>query len=144
MEPTGASRRTLRPGRPEDATAVVGLWKAAGAEPTVTDDPDSIQALLRHDPEAVVVVEVDGEVVGAAIAGWDGWRGNLYRLAVHPSYRRQGLGRALVAEAERRLSACGARRVNALVVRADGQATTFWEAAGYPFDDHMHRHVKTL
>ena len=145
MQSPGAGRTwALRAGQPEDAAAAIALWEVAGAEPTVTDDPDRVRALLAHDPRALLVAEVDGAIVGTVIAGWDGWRGNLYRLVVHPSCRRQGLGKALVEEAEGRLLARRARRVNALVVRTDERAVAFWEAVGYPFDDHIQRHVKTM
>ena len=53
-------------------------------EPTSTDDPRSIRALLRHDASALVVAQIDVHIVGTIIVGFDGWRGNLYRLAVIP------------------------------------------------------------
>jgi ribosomal protein S18 acetylase RimI-like enzyme len=34
--------------------------------------------------------------VGTLVAAWDGWRGNMYRLAVLPEHRRAGIGRELV------------------------------------------------
>ena len=51
------------------------------------------------------------------IVGWDGWRGSMYRIAVLPARRREGIGRALVAEGERRLRAWGACKVGSLDVR---------------------------
>ncbi|HEV2370409.1 MAG TPA: GNAT family N-acetyltransferase [Acidimicrobiales bacterium] len=135
---------TLRSARVEDAEAVVALWEAADAEPTLTDEPTSVAALSAYDPEALIVAEVDGDVVGSLIVGFDGWRANLYRLAVHPRVRRHGLGLALVAEAEARLTKRGARRANALVVADHLHAVRFWEAAGYGRDPRMGRYVKDL
>ncbi len=135
---------TIRSGRPDDAAAVLALWRDAGAEPTSTDDLAGVRALVAHDPAALIVADVDGAVVGSIVAGFDGWRANLYRLAVHPALRRRGLALALVAEAERRLVGRGARRANALVVSGHHHAVGLWEAAGYGHDPHMQRHVKTL
>jgi ribosomal protein S18 acetylase RimI-like enzyme len=81
-----------------------------------------VRALCVHDPEALIAAESEDEIVGSVIAGFDGWRGNLYRLAVHPKLRRQGLARALVAEAEGRLAARGAKRITALVVAEHSDA----------------------
>jgi ribosomal protein S18 acetylase RimI-like enzyme len=80
-------------------------------------------------------------------SGWDGWRGNIYRLAVSPAYLRRGIARALVGEAERRLCGMGARRISALVESDHQWATDFWDslgASGYRHDERMRRCVKTL
>ena len=41
-----------------------------------------------------------GAIVGALIAAWDGWRGNMYRLAVDKGHRREGIGLALTRAGE--------------------------------------------
>jgi ribosomal protein S18 acetylase RimI-like enzyme len=87
----------------------------------------------------LLVAERGGEIVGSLIAGWDGWRGNLYRLAVLPAHRRTGVARRLVQEGVKRLRENGAMRINAQVIRADLQATGFWSAAGFTHDPRMAR-----
>ena len=84
-----------------------------------------------RDPGALMVADASGQIVGSVIAGWDGWRGSIYRLAVAPAYRRAGLGRRLLHEAELRLRALGARRLHAIVVGSDAQALAFWESTGW-------------
>jgi ribosomal protein S18 acetylase RimI-like enzyme len=122
---------TLRPATLGDVDAVLDLWREADAEPTHTDDVEGVTGLLAHDPEALIVA-VDGKrVVGSVIAAWDGWRGAIYRIAVAPSHRRAGLGRALLREAERHLDARGARRAAAIVVEDHAHAMTFWRGSGW-------------
>lgn len=100
--------------------------------------------MLEGSPAALLVAEEGGEVVGALIAGWDGWRGNLYRLAVREGARRRGVGLALVRAGEDYLRDRGARRVTALVAFDDGAAGGFWDAAGYPADREIGRRVRNL
>jgi len=99
---------------------------------------------VEESPAALLVAEVAGEVVGAVIAAWDGWRGNIYRLAVHGGRRRQGIGLRLVEAAEDYLRGCGANRITALVAYDDDAAGSFWEAAGYPQDAEIGRRVRNL
>jgi ribosomal protein S18 acetylase RimI-like enzyme len=91
---------------------------------------------------ALLVAVADGEIVGSLIAAFDGWRGNMYRLAVHSAHRRRGIARALVQAGEQELRARGAERVTALV---DGEAARdLWSDAGYVHDAAMQRYVKDL
>src|ERR1700737_4033549 len=90
MSNAPAGEVLIRPAREEEIGAVLALWQEAEAPPSPTDSPGSLQNLVRRDPEALLVAEARGEVFGRLTAGWDGWRGNLYRLSVRPRPRRIG------------------------------------------------------
>jgi ribosomal protein S18 acetylase RimI-like enzyme len=134
----------VRTGRSEDVATVLRFWTQATSVASSTDDPESVSALLARDPEALMVAELDGRVVGTLIVGWDGWRAGLYRLAVDPSLRRSGIGGSLVREAERRLSELGARRVAAVVIGEHDHAVGFCRAMGYEHDVRVGRFVRDL
>lgn len=128
-----------------DVDAVLGVWAEARSTAARTpDDPKVVERLLERDPGALLVAEVGGQVVGVLIAGWDGWRGNVYRLAVLPSHRRQGIARQLVDAGHERLRAQGAHRVTALVGGEEGAAHRLWRAVGYQRDEFVHRFVRNL
>lgn len=133
----------LRPGRSDDASAVLALWRAAELPPSATDDVDSVRRLIAHDAAALLVAEIDGEIVGSLCGTWDGWRGNLYRLAVHPRHRRKGIALKLVTFAERRIADLGGRRISLITVDGDEHAVAFWRAAGYQRDPRVSRFVKS-
>ena len=135
----------IRAAGQDELGEVLAVWDAARSSYSTT--PDSLEVLRRlreRDPESLLVARRNGRVVGTLIAGWDGWRGNMYRLAVAAGYRRQGIGLALVRAGERRLRDRGARRVTALVGAEDDDAMALWRAARYEHDRNVSRFVKNL
>ena len=135
----------IRAATAADIDAVLAVWaEARSAAAQTPDDPDMVERLLERDPGALLVAEVGGEVVGVLIAGWDGWRGNVYRLAVLPQHRRQGVARQLVEAGHEHLRAQGAHRVTALVGGEEGAVHRVWRAVGYQRDEFVHRFVRNL
>lgn len=90
-----------------DAENVLAFWKEAAEGTSITDDVNGVTRLINRDPEALILAESDGVLVGSVIAGWDGWRASLYRLAVLPARRRQGVASALLEAAEQRFAEVG-------------------------------------
>jgi ribosomal protein S18 acetylase RimI-like enzyme len=136
---------TVRLCRIQDASAVLELWaEARSGHASTVDSFDDVERLVADSPAALLVAEREGEIVGALIAGWDGWRGNIYRLAVRDGHRREGIGIALTRAGEEYLRGCGARRITALVAFEDNAAGAFWESAGYPQDEEIGRRVRNL
>jgi ribosomal protein S18 acetylase RimI-like enzyme len=136
-----AGSLSIRACRLEDIPSVLELWRQADATPGLTDTADDLRRAVADSPAHVLVAEVGGHVVGSVIGTFDGWRGNIYRLAVHPDHRRRGVARALVAEVEKMLARQGARRITALVEKEHPRAMNFWEAVGYGVDERIVRRV---
>ena len=90
MTEKGVGSLSIRACRLEDRDGVLELWRQADATPGVTDTPDDLRRAVAESPAHVLVAEVGGHVIGSIIGTFDGWRGNIYRLAVHPDYRRRG------------------------------------------------------
>jgi ribosomal protein S18 acetylase RimI-like enzyme len=133
---------SFRPATIADAPAVLALWREAATAPSHTDNVESVQRLIERDPAALILAETEGRLVGSVLAGWDGWRGSIYRLAVVPSERRHGHGRRLVQQAEARLAEVGAVRSQAIVVETDRRAVDFWRASGWDPQAERLRFVK--
>lgn len=136
---------TVRAARVDDVDAVLALWAVArSASANTPDDAEGVRRLVEHDAGALLLAECEGVVVGTLVAGWDGWRGDMYRLAVLPEHRRHGVARRLVEAGHARLRAFGAIRVTALVGRDEPVARALWSALGYAHDERHQRFVIDL
>lgn len=133
-----------------DAPAVLTFWAlAAENDARPADTSAAVENLIRRDPHAMILaIETAGEpqerIVGTVIAGFDGWRGHLYRLAVAPDKRRRGIGAALLQRAEQRLAALGATRADAMVLDTNPLGRQVWAAQSYKAQDTWSRWVKPL
>ncbi|GAA3242984.1 GNAT family N-acetyltransferase [Streptomyces sp. XM83C] len=138
------SELRIRAATPDDLDTVLAFWKEAAEGTSISDDRAGVERLVERDAEALILAERGGELVGTVIAGFDGWRCHLYRLAVHPDHRRQGVATALLAAAEERFVRLGGRRGDAMVLVDNERAHHAWRAAGYAPEEHWRRWVKPL
>ncbi|MEU6927155.1 MULTISPECIES: GNAT family N-acetyltransferase [unclassified Streptomyces] len=127
-----------------DIDAVLRFWREAAEGTSISDDHDGVTRLISRDPGALLLAERDGRLTGTVIAGFDGWRCSVYRLAVHPACRREGIATALMEAAEQRFLALGGRRADAMVLEANERAHHTWAAGGYHREDRWRRWVKPL
>ncbi len=121
----------VRPARATDSSAILGLWDQAGMLGYTREPERDISAVLAADAGAFLVAEAAGETVGVLMGSNDGRRGWINRLAIAPQHRARGIGRALVAEAERVMGAGGLPQANLLVFADNRDAQDFWERLGY-------------
>jgi ribosomal protein S18 acetylase RimI-like enzyme len=111
---------------------VIALWDEVFGYPEPRNAPAGVIAeALRHDPHALLIAVRDDALVGTIMAGYDGHRGWLYRLAVAPSARRTGIGSRLTQAALERLRLLGCKKVNLQLHTSNEDARLFWRAAGF-------------
>ncbi|WP_344939610.1 GNAT family N-acetyltransferase [Sphaerisporangium flaviroseum] len=134
----------IRNGVQGEAEAVLAFWREAAEGTDRRESADSVRRLIERDPEALLIAEVDGRMAGTLIAGWDGWRCHLYRLAVDPAHRRKGIARALLDAAEERFVRYGGMRADAMVLDDNVLAHPAWTSAGYARQPQWGRWVKHL
>jgi ribosomal protein S18 acetylase RimI-like enzyme len=126
----------IRPFTGADEQAVVDLWARCGLVRPWNDARKDIARKQRVQPELFLVAVADGgaAVVGTVMAGYDGHRGWINYVATDPARRRQGIGRALMREAEAALSRLGCPKINLQVRHDNHDAIAFYQGIGFGED----------
>ena len=118
--------------------AVIALWETVFGYETAHNTPSlAIDKKLAVADELFFVALRDEEVIGTVMGGYDGHRGWLYSVAVHPAHRREGLGAKLVRHAENALIARGCMKINLQIISANASVAAFYEALGYSIEPRI-------
>ncbi|MBN8422503.1 MAG: GNAT family acetyltransferase [Verrucomicrobia bacterium] len=125
----------IRPFQAADEAAVIELWKVCGLVRPQNDPAADIARKLRVNPEWFLMGEVEGQIVGSCMAGYEGHRGWINYLAVHPDHRRMGLARQMMEHAEELLRAAGCPKINLLVRKTNAAVIAFYETLGFGVDE---------
>ena len=126
---------TIRPYRASDEADLVALWQACDLIKPRNDPCKDVARKLRVNPEWFLVGELDGRIVAGVMAGYEGHRGWINYLAVSPSHRRAGLGRAMMVEAERLLRLAGCPKINLQVRTSNQDVIAFYQRLGFTTDN---------
>jgi ribosomal protein S18 acetylase RimI-like enzyme len=121
-----------------DEAAVAALWREVFPDAPAHNIPeDDIRRKLAVQRELFFVAVDGGDVVGTALAGYDGHRGWVYYVAVKPSRRRRGIGAALMKRVEEALTAAGCPKLNLQVRAPNRDAVAFYEKLGYVVEERV-------
>ena len=116
----------------KDYEKVIALWRSCeGIGISGADSKDSMEAYLKRNPEMSFVADYKNEIIGAVLCGHDGRRGYLHHLAVHPDFRNQGIGRALVEKCILALQSIGIEKCHLFIFNTNEKARRFWEKIGW-------------
>ncbi len=125
----------IRSYEPSDEAEVVQLWTDCGLVVPWNNPYLDIQRKLALQPELFLVGFMVNRTIATVMAGYDGHRGWINYLAVHPNYQGNGTGRLMMAEAEIRLRAAGCPKVNLQVRSTNSKAIEFYRRIGYQVDE---------
>jgi len=114
-----------------DYEHVMALWQAVGFQGWSLLTRDQVVKKLRRDRDLFLVACFEGQVIGTVMGSWDGYRGWAHNVAVHPSRQRQGIGRNLMLELEKRLWYKGARVLNLHYFNGSTWARDFYHSLGF-------------
>lgn len=124
--------------RETDYPKLIKLWEAAGnIEVRQTDTPEVLARFLYRNPTCSYAAYAGSRLIGAILAGHDGWRGHLYHMAVKPDYRERGIGTRLVNAAVSAIKSEDIQKIHCLVKRDNLIAQQFWDACSFELREEL-------
>lgn len=119
-----------------DRQAVIKLWTLAFGDSDDHNTPShSLDRKLGFDEKLLFVAADGSDIVGTIMGGYDGHRGWVYSLAVHPNCRRMGIGTQLVRHLETCLAGLGCPKLNLQIRSSNSEVLSFYESLGYLVED---------
>ena len=129
---------TIRPYRDADETAVVALWQEVFPNPPSWNVPEhDIMRKLKVQRDLLLVALAGYDLIGSAMAGYDGHRGWVYYVAVRDQHRRKGIGTRLVQAVESALAELGCPKLNLQVRDGNAGAVEFYRKIGYQVEPRI-------
>lgn len=120
----------IRDASPHDAAQVISLWERCELTRPWNDPTADFALALKSLSSTILIAEMDDDVVGTVMVGFDGHRGWVYYLATDPKHRNEAIGKSLLSASEDWLIAKGCRKVE-LMVRDGNDAVGFYEHLGW-------------
>ena len=117
-----------------DEKAVIALWEQCDLIVPWNNPVQDIERKLKVDPELFLVGEKGGDIVASVMGGYEGHRGWINYLAVHPEHRRKGLGKKIMLEVEKRIREKGCPKINLQVRASNNDIIAFYQAIGFKND----------
>lgn len=116
----------------EDFEEMYALWEEAGLGVNeFENEKDHTKLMIKINPLSNFVAVEDAKIVGSIFGTFNGRRGWIYHLAVHPNFQKKGLGSLLIKKAEKTLKKMGAKRVLLGVDKSNLEVLKFYKKFGY-------------
>lgn len=123
----------LRPMLHEDYDNVHKLWmgiKGFGIR-SIDDSREDIERFIDRNPTTSVVACVGEKIVGSILCGHDGRQASFYHVCVAKSYRRKGIGTAMVVYCMNVLRKLGINKIALIAFTKNDAGNAFWKQIGW-------------
>ena len=125
----------IRQYKESDRSTIIELWKQCELLRPWNDPNKDIDRKMQFQPELFFVGELDSKIIASAMAGYDGHRGSVFYLAVHPEFQELGYGRKLMRHIESELMKLGCPKLNTVIRSSNDKVLGFYNNLSYSVDD---------
>ena len=133
----------VRPFQTEDEDALVALWKMCELTVPWNNPHKDIARKLQVQPELFLVGILDSSLIATVMGGYEGHRGWINYLAVHPDFQEKGYGQEIMNSVETGLREMGCPKINLQIRTGNDKIAYYFQKLCFT-KDHVVRMVKTL
>ena len=126
----------IRPFQTEDEDALVALWKMCELTVPWNNPHKDIARKLQVQPELFLVGILDSNLIATVMGGYDGHRGWINFLAVHPDFRENGYGQGIMNSVETKIREMGCPKINLQIRTGNNKIISFYQILGFT-NDHV-------
>ena len=126
----------IRPFQTEDEDALVALWKMCELTVPWNNPHKDIARKLQVQPELFLVGILDSNLIATVMGGYDGHRGWINFLAVHPDFRENGYGQEIMNSVETKIREMGCPKINLQIRTGNDKIVSYYQKLGFT-NDHV-------
>ena len=121
----------IRAYQDNDREQVISLWETCKLTRPWNDPNKDLDRKKGVGNELFIILEVENQLMGTVMGGYDGHRFVMNYLAVHPKHQGRGFAKMLVEAIENKLVDLGCPKVNLLIRRDNHEVSNFYESVQY-------------
>ena len=126
----------VRPYRTDDEESLVSLWQVCELTVPWNNPHKDIARKLQVQPELFLVGILDSRLIATVMGGYDGHRGWINYLAVHPDFQGNGYGQEIMNSVETGLREMGCPKINLQIRAGNNKIASFYQKLGFT-NDHV-------
>ena len=127
----------IRPFQTEDEASVVSLWQLCELTVPWNNPYKDIARKLKVQPELFLVGMLDSLLIATVMGGYDGHRGWINYLAVHPDFQGQGYAQQVMENVESELRKRGCPKINLQLRSGNARVMAFYQKLGFTNDQAL-------
>ena len=124
----------VRPYRTDDEEFLVSLWQVCELTVPWNNPHKDIARKLQVQPELFLVGILDSNLIATVMGGYDGHRGWINYLAVHPDFQGKGYGQEIMNSVETGLREMGCPKINLQIRTGNDKIISFYQKLGFTND----------
>ena len=127
----------IRPFQTEDEASVVSLWQLCELTVPWNNPYKDIARKLKVQPELFLVGMLNSLLIATVMGGYDGHRGWINYLAVHPDFQGQGYAQQVMENVESELRKRGCPKINLQIRSGNARVMAFYQKLGFTDDQAL-------